>query len=85
MNRAFRTIATALISALFLMAHAAQAQNGTWTNLVSGDASGSWTTTANWNNGVIADGAGNTANFSTLDISTNSLVTLDGARTIGRS
>lgn len=61
-----------------------QAQNGTWTNLVSGNASGSWATAANWNNGVIADGADNTADFSTLDITTtNSIVTLDGARTIG--
>ena len=61
-----------------------QAQNGTWTNLVSGDASGSWATAANWTNSVIADGADNTADFSTLDITTtNSIVTLDGARMIG--
>lgn len=60
-----------------------QAQNGTWTNLVSGDASGSWAIATNWNNGVIADGADNTADFSTLDITSNSIVTLDGARTIG--
>src|ERR1035437_4598304 len=60
-----------------------QAQNGTWTNLVSGDASGSWAIAANWTNSVIADGADNTADFSTLNITTNSMVTLDGARTIG--
>jgi hypothetical protein len=43
---------------------------------VSGDASGSWANATNWNNGVIADGADNTADFSTLDITTtNSIVT----------
>lgn len=60
-----------------------QAASGTWTNLVSGNASGSWATAANWNNSVIADGADSTADFSTLDITTNAVVTLDGARTIG--
>lgn len=59
------------------------AQSGTWINLVGGDASGNWSTAANWNGGGIADGADNTADFSTLDITTNSTVTLDTARTIG--
>jgi len=60
-----------------------RAQNGTWTNLLDGNASGSWSAAANWNNGVIASGADNTADFSTLNITTNSIVTLDGARTLG--
>ena len=59
------------------------AQNGTWTNLLDGNASGSWSAATNWNNGVIASGADNTADFSTLNLTTNSIVTLDGARTIG--
>ncbi|MGH7952025.1 MAG: beta strand repeat-containing protein [Limisphaerales bacterium] len=69
---------------LLLVATAsALAQSGTWTNLINGDASGTWSVAANWNNGVIADGADNMADFSTLDITTNSTVTLDTDRTIG--
>lgn len=59
------------------------AQSGVWTNLVNGNASGSWTNAANWANGVIAAGADNTADFSTLALTADSTVTLDGARTIG--
>jgi fibronectin-binding autotransporter adhesin len=65
------------------------AQNGTWTNLVGtngvsiGDASGSWANVTNWNNGVIAGGINNTADFSTLNILSNSTVTLDSSPTIG--
>ena len=57
-----------------------------WTQLVGGtNASGTWGAATNWNNGAgpVADGADNTADFSTLDIGTLSTVTLDGARTIG--
>ncbi len=74
----------ASLVALLAAPPSVRAQSGTWTNLIDGNASGSWATAANWNNGVIADGADNTANFSTLDLTgTNSVVTLDGARTIG--
>ena len=82
-----------LISLITLLAAApnTHAANGTWTNLlgaggtnlVSGDASGSWANVTNWNNGVIATNTDSTADFSLLDITTNSTVTLDGARTIG--
>lgn len=51
----------------------------TWTNT----AGGSWINTGNWNAGVIATGADNTANFATLDLTADATVTLDGARTIG--
>src|SRR5437763_1507876 len=46
------------------------AANGTWTK----PGSGSWTNAANWSGAVIADGAGNTANFSaaTMNLSVNS-------------
>ena len=44
---------------------------------------GSWPTTGNWNVGVVASGADHTANFSTLDLTADATVTLDGARTIG--
>lgn len=59
------------------------AQNGTWTNLVNGDASGTWSVSANWLNGLVANGADNTADFSTLPLATNSIVALDTARTLG--
>ena len=60
-----------------------RAANGIWTNLVNGNASGTWSVAANWNNGVIADGADSTADFSTLSITTNSFVNLDSSRTLG--
>src|SRR5262245_53442882 len=56
-----------------------QAASGTWTNRNGG----SWTNTANWNAAIIADGSGNTANFSTLNLSSDVTVTLDGPRTVG--
>ena len=68
---------------VLLTAPALHAQNGTWTNLVNGDASGTWSVSTNWLNGVVADGADNTADFSTLNLATNSTVTLDTGRTIG--
>lgn len=58
---------------------AAPAQSGVWTNLLGG----SWNDPANWNGGVIADGADNTADFATLDIAATRTVTLDANRTIG--
>ena len=57
---------------------AARAASGTWTNLNGG----SWTTSANWSGGTIADGSGNSANFATLSLLTNPTITLDAARTI---
>ena len=53
--------------------------NGTWIN----PAGGSWTTGASWSANAIASGAGKTADFSTLDLSADTTVTLDGARTLG--
>ena len=69
----------AISTALFTVAATALAQNGTWTNL----AGGSWTNAANWSGGVIATGATNTADFSTLTLSAPPVVTLDGARANG--
>ncbi len=55
------------------------AADGTWTNL----AGGSWPTGGNWASGTVADGTGFTADFSTLDLTADATVSLDGARTIG--
>jgi autotransporter-associated beta strand protein len=53
--------------------------NGIWTNL----AGGSWTNTPNWNADVMADGIGGIADFTTLGLSADTAVTLDGNRTNG--
>lgn len=73
-------VATATVTVL--AAPPGAAANGTWTN----PAGGSWTTNANWAGsptGVIASGPGNTADFSTLNISADTTVNLDAPRAIG--
>jgi len=52
---------------------------GTWNT----DNSGNWSDTTKWSSGIAADGAGNTADFSTVNISANRAVTLDASRSIG--
>jgi autotransporter-associated beta strand protein len=58
---------------------AAPSQNGTWIN----PGGGSWANSADWQGGNIAQGIGFTANFSTLSLTGDATVTLDGALTIG--
>ncbi len=58
---------------------ASTTNSGTW----SVDASGNWSNTNNWSSGTVANGAGNTANFSTLDLTANLTVTLDETLSIG--
>jgi autotransporter-associated beta strand protein len=53
--------------------------NGTWTL----DGSGNWSNPANWAGGNVASGAGSIADFSTLDINGDHLVTIDAPFTIG--
>ena len=53
--------------------------NGIWTQPASG---GSWSDSANWLNAVIADGAANSANFNTLDLTADNTVHLDTPRTL---
>jgi autotransporter-associated beta strand protein len=55
------------------------AANGTWTNF----SGGSWTNASNWANATLADGTNAVANFSTLNLTAATAVTLDGARTVG--
>jgi autotransporter-associated beta strand protein len=52
----------------------------TWTN---NTASASWPAAGNWQAGIVAGGTDATADFSTLTMTVNQTVTLDGARTIG--
>lgn len=53
--------------------------NGVWTNL----AGGSWPAGGNWSSSLIANGTDKTADFSTLNLTADATVTLDGARTLG--
>ena len=62
-------LATLLNLALCIPAFA---QNGTWTNTISGMRSDP----NNWLNGIIADGAGSTAFFNTIDVPSNSTITV---------
>jgi hypothetical protein len=70
-----------LSASLLLLAGAlnVQAASGTWTQTTSG---GLWSVTGNWLGGTVADGTGNTADFSTIDITANNTVHLDAAHTL---
>ncbi len=46
-------------------------------------AGGNWSTAANWTNNVVVNGAGVTADFSTLSLTADATVTLDSAKTAG--
>ncbi|HLM58455.1 MAG TPA: Ig-like domain-containing protein [Pyrinomonadaceae bacterium] len=54
--------------------------SGVWSQLASG---GFWSGGGNWQNGAVANGAGNTADFSALNISGTNLVRLDSPRALG--
>lgn len=53
--------------------------NGAW----DADASGNWSDTNNWSNGIVADGIGFAADFSKVNITADRTVTLDTSRNIG--
>src|SRR6185312_3087137 len=53
--------------------------NGTW----SANVDGLWSDTNRWTGGTIANGASFTADFSTLNITSDRTVTLDNSRSIG--
>ena len=56
------------------------AADGVWIRTTSG---GLWSTTANWASATVADGAGFTADFTTLNPAADLTVRLDSARTLG--
>ena len=65
------------VALLGLLAQTASAQNGTWTNI----ASGNWSAAINWQSGIVATGVDNTATFNApQNINT---ITLDEPLTIG--
>ncbi|HET6409713.1 MAG TPA: autotransporter-associated beta strand repeat-containing protein, partial [Chthoniobacteraceae bacterium] len=75
----------AVCSLLAALATSAQALDGTWTQITSGTASGNWVDsgTSSWAGNVVAGGSGFTADFSTLEVSGTSTITLTAPRTIG--
>ena len=83
LSRAARLLAVA--AAALVTSHSAQAADGTWTLISSGNASGAWldATTTNWAGDIVADGSAFTARFDTLDITAASTVALGAPRTIG--
>ncbi len=54
--------------------------SGAWINAASG---GLWSNGTNWLGGVVANGAGSTADFNTLNLTANNTVRLDSPRTVG--
>jgi autotransporter-associated beta strand protein len=67
--------------ALILVAPVVRAANGTWTNTASG---GNWSAAANWSNSILAAASGFTADFNSINITTDpTVVHLDSVRTIG--
>jgi autotransporter-associated beta strand protein len=76
--RAYATNSSKIDSAVATAVYATVA-TPTWLNT----AGGSWTNTANWSNNVVASGTGVTADFAQLTLTSNTTLTLDGARTIG--
>lgn len=62
-----------------LLTTGAFAQSGSWTN----QADSVWSAPTNWLNAIVADGSGNTANFSTIDSTVTNTIILDSSRTLG--
>jgi autotransporter-associated beta strand protein len=69
-----------LLLAVYVLPGSAQAQTGTWTRTSSSN----WSDTNSWLGGIVADGADNTANFDSIDLTENITAQLDASRTIGR-
>src|SRR5947207_1897667 len=72
--------AIAAASAAIVSIQSTDALNGSWSFL----ASGLWSTASNWVNSNIADGASASADFSKLNITADTTVSLDSPRTIGQ-
>ena len=72
--------AIAAASASLALARTVTAANGSWSFL----GNGSWSVASNWAGGVVANGASGIADFSKLDITSDTTVSLDSPRTIGQ-
>jgi fibronectin-binding autotransporter adhesin len=81
-----RTVRLPILAAALVAAGAlpsiASAQSSSWTQAGTGFV-WNWSTPGNWNGGIVADGANNTATFATTGLTTGVLINLDTPRTIG--
>ncbi len=75
----YTSFATQIVGLFTTAVPQTNAASGTWDI----DADGLWSDGTKWQNGIVGSGAGNSANFSALDISANRTVTLDTSRSIG--
>jgi len=66
--------------ATLLGVQTAPAQSGTWTYTAGGNVN--WTDSTKWAGGIVATGANNTAQFSGINITANTIVNVDAGRTI---
>src|SRR5436309_1828917 len=81
LNRIRRIMPTiAAASAALVATSAANAASGSWSFL----GSRSWSVASNWAGGNIANGATFSADFSKLNITSDTIVSLDSSRTIGQ-
>jgi autotransporter-associated beta strand protein len=75
----YTSFSTAVVGLFTTQIPQTNAASGFW----NADADGSWGDYSKWLNGIIAFGAGNAADFSTVSLSSNRTVTLDAPRSIG--
>jgi autotransporter-associated beta strand protein len=81
-NASRNCLAAVLSLAVACLAPAcAVAQNGSWITNATGTYN--WSDAGNWQNGFVADGAGNTADFATASLTGPVTVNLDSPRMIG--
>ncbi len=66
-----------------LLAALANAPAQVWTNINGGNASGLWSTAANWSPNAVPNAQDAIADFSTLTITSNSFITNDAPVTVG--
>lgn len=73
-----------LLGLLLMTANSSHSATLTWTKFAGGNGSGSWTNQANWTVGTLPTGTNDTADFTTLDLTADSTITLDGNQSINR-
>jgi autotransporter-associated beta strand protein len=66
---------------VMLFPASAIAQSGSWTTSATGTYN--WSQAGNWQGGIVADGAGNTADFATAGLTGPMTISLDTPRTLG--
>ena len=79
-----RVSSTSLALGLFVwLVNSTGAANFTWMQISGGNGSGSWTNQASWTGAALPTTTNDTVDFSTLDLTADSIVTLDGDQSVG--